>query len=49
VRCEVGEETDVIGTGNRTVVAVGDPGIESRFGQSTAQVTGSGAELVIRD
>jgi len=49
MRSEIGEEADVIGAGDGSVVAVGDPRIESRLGESVAESTGPRSELVVRD
>jgi hypothetical protein len=49
MRSQIGEKADMVGAGDRPVVPVRDPRIESHLRQSVAERAGAGVQLVVRD
>jgi hypothetical protein len=46
---QIDEKADVVRAGDGSIVAVGDPGIESRLCQSATESARAGAQLLVRD
>jgi hypothetical protein len=49
MRRQISEKTDMVGAGDRPVIPVGDPRIESDLRQSVAESAGASTQLVVRD
>jgi hypothetical protein len=43
MRGHIGEKADMVGTGDRPIVPIGNPRIESRLCQSATESAGTGA------